>query len=205
MSFYQQLDTSLIHCPLGDHMFLPRSTLDKKVTRDYISAQLSLTTRCLNWSLPDKVFLHAKKVFAILVLVGEQRAIKGLLREGLSDDHLPLSFHGDGSSRILESQNGQLFRIFSTWKKEPNVRAFLEKQWQVQAPVFDTPGQHITIDKKCALPFTQCDDAFMGLLCTVYKGKVHKDHQNGHEVRVALPPPNRIRSPLTTRNADGWK
>ncbi|KAH6976371.1 kinase-like domain-containing protein [Ilyonectria sp. MPI-CAGE-AT-0026] len=180
MSFYQQLDKSLIDCDPGDNKFLPLTTLEQKVTRKNIRAQLSRSTQLLNWSLPEKVFLHAKKVFAILVLVGEQHAIKGLLREGLLDEHLPLSPHGDGSSRILASQNGQLFMSFSTWKNEPNVGAFLEKQWQVQAPVLNKPGQHINLHKKCPLPLTKCLKAIDGTF-PVYEGKVHEAHQSGHE------------------------
>jgi hypothetical protein len=184
LSFYQQLKKSLVKCPLGNQQFLPLSELDAKVTRDSISAQLSEDTRQLLPSLPDEVLDHAKKIFAILVVIGEPRRIQDLVQEGLTDEHLPLSLREADNYNVLKSRNDQNFKSFASWDNEPRVEEFLDKQWLVQAPVLDPTGRHIDLTEKCALPFLQSNKVATAAdgLCSVHRGILHPAHQKGFEV-----------------------
>jgi hypothetical protein len=187
MSFYQQLDDALVMCSLGDQSqdFLPLSELNEKITKDSVRAQLSYTTLWCRPGLPEKVCQYAKKVFAILVLIGEPSAIRDLIADGLTDEHLPLSRNSGKEKNILLSVKGQRFSSFAAWPHEARVKAFLEKQWVVQAPVLDMTGKHIVLDRKCALPFRTSDDISGAGSSVVYKGILHPAHQEGFEVSVA--------------------
>ena len=189
MSLFQQLRLCLLECPLeSQKKFLPLNDLNEKITRDSIKRELPPMTQRFNCNLPDKVLQHAKKVFAILVLMGEPRYIKDLLQEGLKDEHLPLQSKRGDNPNVLVSVHGTTFKSFDTWKNEARVGEFLEKQWLVLAPVLDPTGKHIILDTKCALPF-QCIDqkTDRGALSIVYKGTVHPAHQQGFKVSIILP------------------
>jgi hypothetical protein len=183
-TFYQQLSQCLVKCSLGDQQFLPLSELNAKVTRDSISARLSESTRQLLPSLPDEVLDHARKIFAILVLIGEPRAIQDLVQEGLKDEDLPLSLQEDMDYNVLKSRNNQNFKSFASWDNEARVQEFLDKQWLVQAPVLDPTGRHINLTQKCALPFLQSNKVATAAdgLCSVHRGILHPAHQKGFEV-----------------------
>ncbi|KAI1163474.1 kinase-like domain-containing protein [Nemania serpens] len=181
MSLYSQLYNHLCECSLGGQVlyFLPLNSLDELITTDSVEAQLSLSDR-LPWSrLPGEVVQHAKKVFAILVLIDKPRAIKKLLREGLTDEHLPLFPKGDGSDNILVSARGKIFQSFATWHNSAKVAVFLEKQWVVQAPVLDATDSDITLNPKCVLPFYNIVELGEGQSSRVYKGELHPAHQKG--------------------------
>lgn len=190
MSLYSQLYNHLCECSLGGQVlyFLPLNSLDELITTDSVEAQLSLSDR-LPWSrLPGEVVQHAKKVFAILVLIDKPRAIKKLLREGLTDEHLPLFPKGDGSDNILVSARGKIFQSFATWHNSAKVAVFLEKQWVVQAPVLDATDSDITLNPKCVLPFYNIVELGEGQSSRVYKGELHPAHQKGLKVSVTLAP-----------------
>ncbi|KPM36546.1 hypothetical protein AK830_g10020 [Neonectria ditissima] len=156
MSFYQKLDQRLVQGALGDQLFLPLSTLDE-FTKANITAQLPRMTRFFYRGLADKVLLHARKIFAILVLMGEQDTIRDILRDGLKDEDLPLSLPENGSAYTLVSWNRKVFKSFAAWGKEARVKEFLAKQWFVLAPVFERSGQRIELNTKCALPIVNTE------------------------------------------------
>lgn len=189
MPLYQQLKACLLECPLeGQKKFLPLSDL-KKITRDTVKGQLPyLRTQMFHRKLPEKILQQAKMVFAILVLMGEPRAINGLLQEGLTDEHLPLQAKKVNNHNVVESVHGKIFKSFDAWGNEARVEEFLDKQWLVQAPVLDPTGEHIVLDPKCALPFKCIDQkAERGALSIVYKGTLHPAHQKGFKVSIAPP------------------
>jgi hypothetical protein len=109
--------------------------LDKNITRESVQAELPWKERICQRNLTNKVVGQAKKVFAILVLADNPLAIKELLKEGLTDENLPLSRKGYDSSNILVSVCGRkTFRSFDVPKNEAKVTNFLDKQWTVLAP-----------------------------------------------------------------------
>ncbi|KAE9367916.1 kinase-like protein [Stipitochalara longipes BDJ] len=179
MALYSQLYHSLLQCPLGSQQFLPLNVLDK-ITKESVQAELPLTVRIRRRSLPDKVVLGARKVFAILVLADNPLAITDLLKEGLTDEHLPLSRQGGDSSNILVSVcKKKTFRSFDVPRNEAKVTTFLDKQWAVLAPVLDTTGKYFILDQKCALPFPAVEEVGGGHSSTVYKSTLHPAHHHG--------------------------
>ncbi|KAG0646653.1 Calcium calmodulin-dependent kinase I [Hyphodiscus hymeniophilus] len=188
MSFYQQLDDGLITCPLWNQEFLPLSEVEEKITRDNIRAQLPWSTLLINRGLSDKIFQCAKKVFAILVLMGEPGTVRDVVEDGLTDEHLPLSRKGGTDGNVLESMQPEprTFKSFATWPSK-KVKEFLEKQWHLQAPVLDMTGKHIVLDRKCALPFLAVHEIYTTILIRVYKGTLHPAHQgDGTETNIAI-------------------
>jgi hypothetical protein len=179
------LKSHLLECPLGGQQFLPLEILDVAITKEGIQAELPWTGRFLQRGLSKKVVLQAKKVFAILVLIGEALAIAELVKEGLTDEDIPLFWPRGELDNFLVSTSGKVFHSFKAWKREAQVQNFLDKQWVVQAPVLDTTGKHFILDQKCALPFPKVEEVGGGRYSTVYKGTIHRAHQRGFAVSIA--------------------
>jgi hypothetical protein len=165
--------------------FLPLDILDKKLTKENIQAEIPLKERVFQRGLTNKVIIQAKKVFAVLVFTGEPLAIGDLLKEGLTDEDLPLSRKPGENDNILVSCNGKkTFRSFEAWRKDAQVTNFLEKQWYVLAPVLDTTCNYFILDQKCALPFPKVEEVGGGHFSTVYKSALHPAHQQGFQVSI---------------------
>ncbi|KAF4994554.1 hypothetical protein FDECE_13077 [Fusarium decemcellulare] len=183
MSLYNQLESCLISSSLDDSPeFLPLSDLDAIITLDSIKAELPIADRWLHAALPRRIHEHAKKVFAILVLMQETGAIKSLIcDDDISDEDLPLCRNGDkGDSEynVLVSPGGnKTFNSFNKWLKECRIGDFLEKQWIVQAPILTGKGEHLQLDRKCSLPLTECKREAHGGSGVVYKSTVHPSHR----------------------------
>jgi hypothetical protein len=165
---------------------LPLEILDAAITKESVQAELPWTGRVFQRGLSKKVVLQAKKVFAILVLIGEALAIADLVKEGLTDEDLPFSRQRGELNYIIVSTRGKLFHSFQAWKRKAQVDNFLEKQWVVQAPVLDTTGKHFILDQNCALPFPQIEEVERGPTSTVYRGTIHRSHQQGFAVSTAF-------------------
>lgn len=179
------LEAHLCKCPLGGQYFLPLDSLDETITTESVKAQLSWEDRTFRSGLPREVVQHAKKVFAILVLIGDPRAIKGLLGEGLTDEYLPLSPGDPYCSSLVSAHRDKTFQSPVTWD-EFRVALFLEKQWVVQAPVLDTTGIHIALHPRCPLPFQSIDEVGWDESGRVYRGALHPAHQKGFKVSITL-------------------
>jgi hypothetical protein len=194
MTLYDQLsqcEVSLVDSPIQQQAsFLPLTCLDDNITKPTISKQLSFSTKLFHPGLADKIVRHARKIFAILSLIGEPRTIRQMIQEGLTDEHLPLSNSNqqDKSSNILVSQkDDKEFKCFASLDRV-RVRDFLMWQWALQAPVFNTFGQHIDIDAKCPLPLISCDEV-NDAPGQVYKATIHSDHLQGPVVCLGLSTP----------------
>lgn len=177
--------------------FLPLEEICKRITIDNVRAELSISRPEALWkyrNLLETVCHRAKKVFAILVLIQESWAIKGLIDEGIDDTHLPLSRKAgvdtdNADYNVLLSACGtKAFQSFASWNKEEDVNSFLSKQWLVQAPVFklDTSDKPILLDRNCPLPFSIIPGIAEGGAGLVYHATLHQAHQQGFEgVRTA--------------------
>ena len=141
------------------------------------------------FGIPTKIIESAKKVFAILVLIGDPGAAKGLLAEGLNDSHLPLSQNNTaGEVNSLVSSDGTIFHSFASWN-ELGVDRFLETQWTVLAPVLENSGEDVTLDPRYVLPLKSLINITHGQYSDVYRGELHPAHQKGIQVG---PPPSPI-------------
>ncbi|KAH8597375.1 kinase-like domain-containing protein [Bisporella sp. PMI_857] len=108
-------------------------------------------------------------------------AIQGLLDEGLTDEHLPLSF---ADHEGLVSCNGAKIFPFVGWSHASTTDFIQHKQWLVLAPHLDTTGQLIKVNHDCALPFTKSTVIGSGAAGIVHRAKLHPAHQRGFEAEV---------------------
>ncbi|KAH8725099.1 kinase-like domain-containing protein [Phaeosphaeriaceae sp. PMI808] len=174
---YCELDDALKQGALGGQKFLPLDVLEEKITEKRLKAAIPSSFSFRKSSLPKDVAQYARKIFAILLFIGEPEAIKVLWKQGLRDEHLPLTA---GSTRDkLTTEDG---RVFGAWNTAAKASEFLEKQWLVQAPVFDTRGNHHQLNNKCSMPFVEADEVGGGAFSYVHKCEVHQAHQKGLKV-----------------------
>lgn len=175
---YDELADNLAICPLTENEFLPLSVLKKVITVETLSNIFK------DEDLAQSIVRLAPKAFATLILLGHQKAmsIKDLLSEGFTDEQLPLSRRSSGAYRnVLSNYAGnRSFATFGKWERV-EVDHFLDKQWQVQAPVFDTFGSHFILDRKCALPLHE-DYTQIGTtdFSNVFKCGLYSSHRQHH-------------------------
>jgi hypothetical protein len=89
-------DDGLRESDIDGKQFVPLDYLERIINKENIKIELGITdgacTKARKSSdLPDRITKEAKRIFGALVLMGKGGAIEGLLEEGLTDDHLPLS------------------------------------------------------------------------------------------------------------------
>jgi hypothetical protein len=193
MNLYDELIDSLTKCPLSQNKFLPLNILQDIITVESVLANTdsiaTAQTLFSNGGLAVEVVQRAKKVFASLIFVGRESAIGDLLSEGLTDEQLPLSRRGSGDDRnLLSGRDGnKTFETFREWNRA-DVDHFLEKQWRVQAPVFDTTGGHFSLHRECALPLMpQYEQIGSTGFSKVFGCELHSAHyQQGSQVRITL-------------------
>ncbi|KAJ2995687.1 hypothetical protein NUW58_g1204 [Xylaria curta] len=133
---------------------------------------------CWDWELEDKV-QQASKVIAILVLIGRFDAIDDLLRDGLTDDHLPLV----KDENCVRSQCGtRSFESFNTCRGHRDLAdMFLETQWDVWAPSLDFKAGNLTpipLQSSSTLPFDY-EEVATTTYSEVYKGTLWPSHYRG--------------------------
>jgi hypothetical protein len=175
-SLYRRLKNGLVKCPLSNQYFLPLAVLDAEINVANVQAELPFQTRVTSPKLPRTVVREARRIFAILVLIGEVHAIKPLLKAGLTDKCLPVSSR-QGGDRVLLFSDGRTFCASAIWKEDARVDDFLRTQWEVLAPVFTFTGKHMTIDSLCALPFGSTEVIGASRFSTIYKSSFHPSHQ----------------------------
>ncbi|KAI1261434.1 kinase-like protein [Xylariaceae sp. FL1019] len=196
-SLYRQLRSNLIECDTsnGTHTFskssfLPLSVVDQMISKDVIKSKLSWKSSITSPSLSQHILERAKKVFAILSLCEEESSIETVFNEGLTDDHLPLSRSPEtGSYNVLVSPLGSVFNSFTKFKKNVTVDDFLRAQWQLLAPVFRTPGEHIVLEQENPMPFSDIKKISATDMSVVYTGRLHAAHHASEvdgEMRIAI-------------------
>ena len=124
--------------------------------------------------------LHgAQKCFAILLLIGYGNAIVGFFRSdsmqhSSPDDRLPYT------SEALQ-------RVFQATEASPQVRNFLERQWEFCVPILQQDMIFREFDPHVILPFLESKDIGRGSMGSATKVKLHSQcHQlpvQAHEVR----------------------
>ncbi|KAF2704369.1 kinase-like protein [Pleomassaria siparia CBS 279.74] len=182
-SLFRRLRDSQFEYPLNpSQKFLPLNRLDESITEENVETELCARAwipALASALLPTKMIVkQAKKVFAILVDIGEPGMIKELLHEGLRDEHLPLCPKEIGAN-VLISRSGKVFKSFAKSMSEQRVTDFLDKQWTVLAPVLDLSGSHMDLDSRCPLPFIKVDSGQGTPTSMVYKTELHPAHYRG--------------------------
>lgn len=183
---YEKLLGELIKCPITRQLFLPLHVLEEEITAKTIRVNGHVS----NPARAEQIAREARKVFAILLLIGRQDAIGRLHSDGLTDEYLPLERGKGDTECVLKSCQNQtkLFKEFRSWDS-PAINYFLEKQWQVQAPVFDAAGGNFKLSAECALPLVSEHDPVEQIghteCSTVYRCILHSSHYQGRsEVSV---------------------
>ncbi len=165
--------------------FVPLDYLEKIINKENIKIELGITdgacTKARKSSdLPDRITKEAKRIFGALILMGKVDAIEGLLEEGLTDDHLPLS--RDPKYDAVLSRDGETSFQFGCWGRQTVTEFVKRKQWLFLAPILDTNGELIEVDHECALPFTDSEVIGNGAAGVVHRAEIYKGHQRGFEV-----------------------
>lgn len=182
---FRQLKNALTKCDLSGEEFLPSDVLHAAITKETVKAALPRSLgRVFQPNLASKIEQDAKKIFAILVLMGEQKSISELFSDGLRDKHLPLQRDpAKKDDNLLVSADGKTtFKAFANWDNEAKTNLFFDQQWLVQAPVMDNTGRHIVLDPKCALPFKDSEAVNHNPYCVVHRAEIHPAHIQGFEV-----------------------
>ncbi|KAI6360869.1 hypothetical protein MCOR25_006604 [Pyricularia grisea] len=163
--------------------FVPSKKLEELVTRDAVRAELEagptqFTRRKLQKILgavcgtpKDPQRASARRLFAILVLIGEAALIGGVIDERITDDHLPLLYTRShrGAPKVLcrRAPRGQDPIVCRSLAHLParDQEAFESKQYTIHVPSFRLSSasapeiQHLTLDWDMMLPFVSDEDA----------------------------------------------
>ncbi|KAK7428848.1 hypothetical protein QQZ08_004618 [Neonectria magnoliae] len=179
-----QLDHASETCILGasNRTFVPRNCLqglmDVPAIREELRIELGWWFLLRNRPLPQQLYATSSKVFAVLAMTRLMKCARDLHREGLTDSCLPLSRKNGQPDVLVSSTSDKTFTTFAHYAG--SAQLFLEKQWQVLAPVFDGSGGHIDLDGNCPLPVLAAgSESTRGGASSVCRGTIHKSHFSG--------------------------
>jgi len=173
--------------------FVPLDYLERIINNENIKIELGIKNgACTDArkpsNLPDRITKQAKKIFGALVLMGKADKIEGLLDEGLTDDHLPLS--RDPKYDAVLSRDGATSFQFGCLGRQTITEFIKRKQWLFLAPILDTNGELIEVNYESALPFTDSEVEGHGAAGIVHRAKIYEGHQRGFEVSALSYEPN---------------
>jgi hypothetical protein len=163
--------------------YVPITRFNTIITKDSIKGELARKNKLFTGCLADRVVKkNARKLFAILVYISKPGTIKALLDAGFTDDDLPCQ---DQENEYLLRSSREPSKEFDPpedW--EPStIDSFLERQWQLLAPVLDVSGGHLNFHDKTPLPFSKAETIRRVERSVVWKATIHPDHQIGFQVR----------------------
>lgn len=195
-------DKSLLsECAVTQGKWLPLDVLDRHITVDIVKACTTLGNTICGEFEAEGIVKNAKKAFTILALSDCHRIMEDvLLKEGLSDDDLPLERTGKG--RFLSSpKTGRQFQSFRNAGYAALDHLVLEQQWRVLAPVVaeletttetcpTASGIH-TLSGDYRLPLRQVEVLARTGSNSVYKCELHPAHyrssnHKGNSIQVAV-------------------
>ncbi|KAI1125876.1 kinase-like domain-containing protein [Nemania abortiva] len=130
--------------------------------------------------------MSRRKLFAIVVMLGEPENILSFIREGIWDEHLPL--RRDPTTREWErrdnSDRDKMLRVacFKDEMWSPSFQDLFEiYQWYFLPPFFDMGGvglRHYPLRHEVPLPFIEDEPHAEGGFGQVRRVKVHRGHHN---------------------------
>jgi hypothetical protein len=137
--------------------FLPRHALEEILTEDSLRREFDANGFEDSQQLALYIHTHAKKVFAILILLGLERFMPLLAYQKFKDEYLPLvSTDGCMTSSSGIPQDHPALRPFGEWQAS-DLERFCTNQWLALAPTFDT-GKDYEFDSSIILPFVEAHD-----------------------------------------------
>ncbi|KAK4233568.1 kinase-like domain-containing protein [Achaetomium macrosporum] len=179
-TLHDELRRGQLDCPRNKSAFIPINVFDEKITAERVLTTAgSALGSCASYKA-EQIVQRAKKTFAILVLSGcESIAYDLLIRDGMTDAHLPLS-RSIPDSNILGwagPQEQMIFESFATLKPR-QVYNFCHEQWLALAPNFGGSEDHKMLCSKHPLPFRGKETIASTEFSTVFKTTLHPAHYN---------------------------
>lgn len=162
---------------LDGRSFIPDAELDNLMTLRAILA--TIKERCENAGreyelekLAHEIFAHSKKIFAILILIGEENLIRNFIHERYRD------------SSLLHSSE------IPTTMKDPE--RFQKKKWKFLAPIFEARDFHREFSAGTIIPIVSESVLSGGDGGMVSKVELHQTQQK----LVPHTPGNPVSTPL---------
>ena len=150
-----------------DEHFIPAGDLDRVLSAHAVEVELQ--SHGLE-GLLSLVFQHAKKTFAILLVMQKLDALQDLIDAKMRDELLPLE-----ESALTSLEDSKLRAAFSGWDLDAR-KQFLEIQWTLIAPVF-SEGEHLRLDDNARLPFIKTERLASGRFGSVHRVEIHPNHE----------------------------
>lgn len=195
-----RISTAMVRSRLDDKKFLPNTKLPELITKSEVTSQIGSSSDLVNY-----ICDHATRVFAIVVLVRVARSPEELgtimeefRKHDFDDDRLPISEYlsddadDDMEERLEEPDRPtcktvehalcnhlpHLDAFHNRFWSLASVGDFYTAQWRFSAPVFCKDQLKHDLYPHDILPFTSVShSARDGHFSTVFKVKIHSDHQ----------------------------
>jgi hypothetical protein len=175
----------------GYRHFIPISVLEQSITFESVGIELR---RCRGRFLDQvvhretalEIMSNARKLFAILVYLGQSQYIWELLNEKLDDKDLPLVRSDKTTNFKLCSKlhPRKPIRCLADWERS-NIDEFARDQWSMMAPIFKHTEEvsHLELDDNDVLPFTEDNEhsnqgVEYGGFGSVWEVKIHHAHHD---------------------------
>ncbi|KAF4626596.1 hypothetical protein G7Y89_g11562 [Cudoniella acicularis] len=141
-----QLEDARIEWPENSHIFfIPKFKQEElitvaTVTKDILAREPDIGEKAAVKYANDAC-RYARQLYATLAYIKKGAEICSLLREGVTDEDLPLVRKSNKTCRFaLYRKNGQPIKTVENWK-DKYLENFHRVQWWMIAPVF-VPGEH---------------------------------------------------------------
>jgi hypothetical protein len=183
----------MINFGVNHGRYVPCNEFDLLITEGTVKSELiragmqsEITTHLIRYILD-----HAKKIFAVLVMIDEPQWIKELVIEGMQDTDLPI-----GTEAIIRDEqvhhivcsfypDSETLDKRHSWatlqgKRLLAVDRFCSYQWRFLAPVFTSGSYKYFLHPDCPLPFIHLEPK-AGVTkfnhhSKVFKVYIHKAH-----------------------------
>jgi len=175
--------------PSSTNYFIPQDTFKHLLKRHAVLDELehSLSDDYLAMGekrneIVDFVMERARKLFAILTLIGKCKSILDFMLEGISDTDLPFQLSNiKTSENLLASHNSaRIYRLFTKWSNW-DLQELSRFQWSLLAPVLELghSPKHYDLQSNSILPFVKYDEGNRktGGYGSVWRVKIHPEHQ----------------------------
>ncbi|KAF9887508.1 hypothetical protein FE257_010086 [Aspergillus nanangensis] len=163
--------------------FLPESSLAQLINLDTVQAVLEeeaiVVDKHQAQQIARKIVHDAPHLYAILVVLGKETSITGLLDEQITDDDLPFQLEDSSSnsqSPGYTTRYGREVVALRSWDSE-SLKSLELKQYRILTPIFQEDGDH-ELFKFQSPPFIKWmpRSVGQGSFSEVFQARIHPDH-----------------------------
>lgn len=185
-SLGDQLRWARIEYPRHSYsFFIPICQLDSIITTSNVESEIQ---RGNSYSDPagfkhiaEETCRIARKVFAVLACMGRGFEIEIFLRDGVSDEDLPVrGIKNENGGYELRRRSGAPIETFESWN-DHDKEEFDRTQWWMLSPVF-CDKEHYELEESTILPFIpfetggEIEKKSLGGFSEVYAARIHRSH-----------------------------